>query len=131
VDPPQFIALRERGAFALAWQANGLHYGVRNSELAPIDHGGWVLVNGSRAYLDPTRSRFPGLTVVHITASPDTLRQRLLGRGRESVAEVEARIQRTQTVQLPHALQVLNDGALDDAGHQLLNHLQTLPGWPA
>ena len=131
VDPPQFLALRERGAFALAWQANGLHYGVRNSELAPIEHGGWVLVNGSRAHLDPTRSRFPGLTVVHITASPDTLRQRLLGRGRESVAEVEARIQRTQTVQLPHALQVLNDGALDDAGHQLLNHLQTLPGWPA
>jgi hypothetical protein len=25
---------------------------------------------------------------------------------------------------------VQNDGALDDAGHQLLNHLQTLPGWP-
>ena len=78
VDPPQFLALRERGAFALAWQANGLHYGVRASELAPIEHGGWVLVNGSRAHLDPTRSRFPGLTVVHITASPDTLRQRLL-----------------------------------------------------
>ena len=96
-----------------------------------LDHGAWVFVNGSRGHLDATRSRFPGLTVVHITASPDTLRQRLLGRGRESVAEVEARIQRTQTVQLPHALQVLNDGALDDAGHQLLNHLQTLPGWPA
>jgi ribose 1,5-bisphosphokinase len=130
VDEAQFRSLRERGAFALSWQANGLHYGVRNSELAPIDHGNWVLLNGSRAYLAPTRSRFPGLTVVHITASPDTLRQRLLGRGRESAADVESRIQRTQTLQLPHALQVQNDGALDAAGHQLLNHLQSLSGWP-
>jgi len=131
VDEPHFLALRERGAFVLSWQANDLHYGVRGSELAPIEHGGWVFVNGSRAYLEPARSRFPGLTVVHVTASPDTLRQRLLGRGRETVAEVEARIHRTQTLQLPCELQVLNDGALDAAGHQLLKHLQTLPGWPA
>lgn len=131
VNEAQFLALHKRGSFALSWHANSLHYGVRTSELAPLDDGDWVFVNGSRACLEPTCSRFPGLTVVHVTANPDTLRQRLLERGRETAAQVEARIQRTQTLQLPHALQVHNNGALEDAGRQFLKHLQTLPGWPA
>lgn len=131
VDEAQFLALRERGAFALNWQANGLHYGVRASELAPIEQGHWVFLNGSRGHLDTTRGRFPGTTVVHVSASPDTLRQRLLARGRESAAEVEARIERLQTFPLNDARLVLNDGELALAGQQLLQHLQTLPGWPA
>ena len=130
VDETQFLALRERGAFALNWQANGLHYGIRHCETAPLDHGHWVLINGSRGYLEPTRSRFPGLTVVHVCASPDTLRQRLLARGREGPAAVEARIRRTQSLPPVHAIEILNDGALEDAGRLLLNHLQHLPGWP-
>lgn len=130
VDDMQFLALRERGAFALNWQANGLHYGIRHCETAPLDHGHWVLVNGSRGYLEPTRSRFPGLTVVHICASPDTLRQRLLARAREGPEAVEARIHRTQTMPPIHAFEIMNDGALEDAGRLLLNHLQNLPGWP-
>ena len=130
LDDLQFLALRERGAFALNWQANGLHYGIRHCETAPLDHGHWVLVNGSRGHLDATRSRFPGVVVVHVSASPDTLRQRLLARGREGPAEVEARIHRTQALPPTHAIEILNDGALEEAGRQLLNHLQKLPGWP-
>lgn len=131
VDEQQFQALRERGAFALNWQANGLHYGIRHCETAPIDSGHWVLVNGSRGHLDTARNRFPGVAVVHISASPDTLRQRLLARGREDPEAVAARIRRTQTLPAVHAVEVLNDGALEDAGRQLLDHLQNLPGWPA
>jgi ribose 1,5-bisphosphokinase len=130
-DEGQFLALRERGAFALSWQANGLHYGVRHSELGPLDHGAWVFVNGSRGYLDATRSRFPGLTVVHVSASPDTLRQRLLARGRETPADVEVRLQRTQSLPPTNAFEILNDGTLENAGRQFLDYLQTLPGWPA
>lgn len=131
VDEGQFHTLRERGAFALNWQANGLHYGVRHSELGPLDHGAWVFVNGSRGHLDATRSRFPGLTVVHVSASPDTLRQRLLARARETPADIEARIQRTRSLPPTQAFEILNDGTLDDAGRRFLDHLQTLPGWPA
>lgn len=131
VDEARFRQLRERGAFSLNWQANSLHYGVRGSELAPLDHGAWVFVNGSRGHLTTTCGRFPGATVVHVTASTDTLRQRLLGRGRETPAVIEARIERTRTLPLPQALQVHNDAALEDAGEQFLQHLRTLPGWPA
>lgn len=131
VDEGQFLTLRKQAAFALEWQANGLHYGIRHCETAPLEHGHWVIVNGSRGHLDIARGCFAGLTVVHVSASPDTLRQRLVARGRESLASVEARIQRNASLSPTADFHVLNDGTLESAGRQILNHLQTLHGWPA
>jgi ribose 1,5-bisphosphokinase len=73
------------------------------------------------------------LTVLHITASAQTLRERLLARGRESSEVVEARVQRALEHALPAApdvLEVRNDSTLDVAGARLLQQLQGLAGWP-
>lgn len=134
VDTNTFAALLLQQAFALHWRANQLDYGVRHDELAPLRSGHWVMLNGSRAYLAQARARYPGLTVLHITAGADTLRQRLLARGRESADVVEARVRRALEHQLPASadvLEVRNDGTLDEAGLQLQRQLQTLAGWPA
>jgi ribose 1,5-bisphosphokinase len=77
IDAEGFEHLRSQGAFALAWQANGLHYGIRHTELARLQQGHWVLVNGSRGHLPHALQSHPGLQVVHITADPATLTQRL------------------------------------------------------
>lgn len=119
----QFLRWRDAGLFALHWQANGLHYGVRHTALAPLAQGHCVFVNGSRAYLAEAMQHCPGLTVLYITASPETLRQRLLARGREGGPEVAARLARALAWQLPAGhggLEVANDGTLDDAGGRLL-----------
>ena len=134
VSPEAFAALCSEHAFALHWQANGLGYGVRHAQLAPLARGHWVLLNGSRAYLPEALARFPDLVAVHITASPQVLRERLLSRGRETREEVEARVQRALAYTPPPGaarLKVHNDGALCDAGQRLLNALENLPGWPA
>ena len=97
------------------------------------DRGHWVLLNGSRAYLPEALARFPGLVAVHITASPQVLRERLLARGRETREEVEARVQRALAYSPPPgaaSLEVHKDGVLGDAGLRLLNALENLPGWP-
>ena len=133
VSPQAFAALCSEHAFALHWQANGLGYGVRHAQLAPLARGHWVLLNGSRAYLTEALARFPDLVAVHITASPQVLRERLLSRGRETREEVEARVQRALAYTPPPgaaSLEVHNDGALSDAGQRLLNALENLPGWP-
>ena len=133
VSPDAFVALRRQQAFALHWDANGLGYGVRHAQLAPLTLGGWVLLNGSRAYLPEALARFPGLVAVHITASPQDLRERLLSRGRETREEVDARVERALAYEPPPgaaSLEVRNDGALGDAGQRLLNALEQLPGWP-
>ena len=133
VSPTKFAALCSEHAFALHWQANGRGYGVRHAQLAPLARGHWVLLNGSRAYLTEALARFPDLVAVHITASPQVLRERLLSRGRETREEVEARVQRALAYTPPPgaaSLEVHNDGALGDAGLRLLNALEKLPGWP-
>ncbi|MDF0605188.1 phosphonate metabolism protein/1,5-bisphosphokinase (PRPP-forming) PhnN [Neisseriaceae bacterium TC5R-5] len=133
VDNSQFAQLIRQNAFILHWQANGLSYGIRQPELAPLYRGQWVLLNGSRAYLSQARQAFPRLTLLHITTSPDTLRQRLLARGRESPQQIEARLERTRrwALQTPIAdIEIHNDSTLEQGGQALLQSLQQLSNWP-
>ena len=131
--PDAHAALRAADAFALHWEANGLAYGVRHGELEPLARGCWLLVNGSRAYLPEALQRYPTLVAVHITASPEVLRQRILSRGRESAEQAEQRVQRALQFQAPAGaagIEVRNDTSLDAAGWELLQALEQLPGWP-
>lgn len=134
VCPVTFAALRKDQAFAMHWDANGLGYGVRHAQVAPLALGRWVLVNGSRAHLPQALATFEHLLPVHITASPAVLRERLLARGRETPDEVEARVRRAQAFEQPAGvahIEVHNDSTLDAAGQQLLAALQQARGWPA
>ncbi|GAA4338186.1 phosphonate metabolism protein/1,5-bisphosphokinase (PRPP-forming) PhnN [Variovorax defluvii] len=127
VSEQAFALLQEAQAFALDWQANGLRYGVRHDEVEPLHRGAWVLVNGSRAYLPQALARFPRVTVVHVTASIEVLRQRLLARGRETPEMVEARLRRASSFRAPpDAIEVHNDGPLAEAGARLLQAFEAL-----
>lgn len=94
VSPAQFAAMHAEGAFALSWQANGLCYGIPKEIDDWLAAGEDVLVNGSRAYLAQTRARYPALLVLLLTVDQVVLRQRLIARGRESLADIEARLAR-------------------------------------
>jgi ribose 1,5-bisphosphokinase len=127
-----FMAQRGAGAFALHWAANGHHYGVRHEELAGLQPGQWVFVNGSRGYLAKALDKFPSMVVLHITAPIAVLQKRLAARNRESPDMIAARLNRTAAFQAPincAFIEVHNDGALEDAGHRLLQALHSLPGW--
>ncbi len=133
VSSGEFAGLHAQGRFALCWQANGQHYGVRHTELLPLQGNAWVVVNGSRAYLPELLRRYPTALALHITAPAPVLRQRLLARGRDTPQAVEARVQRALQWVPPAHLQTLefcNDGRLDDCGRALLQTLQQLPDWP-
>ena len=94
VSAEQFVAMQAEGAFALSWQANGLSYGIPKEIDAWLAAGADVLVNGSRAHLAQARERYPTLLVVLLSVDQTALRQRLLARGRESVADIDARLAR-------------------------------------
>lgn len=126
VDVETFRLLRESNAFVLHWSANGMLYGVRREELLPLQRDQWVIVNGSRAYLAEAQSKFPDLHVLHISASKETLRQRLQARGRETPDAIESRIERAAGVSLPprtSCIDIYNDGHLDEAGYRLIDSL--------
>ena len=137
VSPQTFAELSAQGAYALSWQANGLSYGIRHEVLAPLAQGQWVLLNGARRSVADAAARFPGLTVLHISADAHVLRQRLMQRGREQGPGLAARLAQT-TGSEPgglapagcRLLQVRNNTTLDEAGQQALGLLAQVPGWP-
>jgi len=132
VDMHDFLHLRAADAFGLDWEANGLCYGVRHTELPPRRDGAVVIVNGSRAYLPEAARRFPDMTVVHVTAGVETLRKRLMARGRESAEIVEARVQRALAFRMPTGfafIEIHNDQQpLARTGAQLAEALQPAIG---
>jgi ribose 1,5-bisphosphokinase len=78
----------------LHWRANGLDYGIPVQIDEWLDLGRNVLVNGSREHLAEARRRYPTLLAILLTVKSEVLRHRLVRRGRENSAEIEARLQR-------------------------------------
>jgi ribose 1,5-bisphosphokinase len=94
VSLDEFATLEAQGGFALSWRANGLAYGIPRNIDDWLAAGQDVLVNGSRGHLPHTRLRYPNVLVLLLTVDQTVLHQRLLARGRESVAEIAERLAR-------------------------------------
>ena len=123
VSEPEFARRKAAGAFALDWQAHGLFYGIPKSE---VERPGDVLFNGSRLALPDARTAFPDLRVILVTAPDAVLAARLSARGRETVDDIAARLQRAAYV-LPlgiTAAVITNDATVEDGVAALLAALQ-------
>ncbi len=94
VSEDEFLRMENRGFFAMAWRANGLAYGVMQHIHEKMAGGIDVFVNGSRGYLPEACRRYPDLLPVFINVDLALIRERLVARGRESMAEIEARLDR-------------------------------------
>ena len=126
VTGEQFESMLSSGAFAMHWRANGLAYGIGREILDWLEAERTVVVSGSRGHLPEALDGFPGLAVVQITANPETLKARLMQRGREHAGEIEARLARAADLGLllgARAATVTNDGDLAQAGGRLLELL--------
>ncbi|KIN69802.1 Phosphonate metabolism ATP-binding protein PhnN [Sulfitobacter noctilucicola] len=114
VSVAQFETLKNDGAFAVHWGAHGLYYGIPVTVKYQLGKGTDCLANFSRDALAEAAEVFPRLTVLNITASPDTLARRLTARGRETKAEITRRLSQADKP-LPDGLDVIhlpNDGPL-------------------
>ncbi|MEO0341934.1 MAG: phosphonate metabolism protein/1,5-bisphosphokinase (PRPP-forming) PhnN [Pseudomonadota bacterium] len=126
VDENAFDVLSKHGQFLFEWSAHGLRYGVPNSVQSSLDDGKCVIFNGSRGALPKIANRFPDILVISIEVSREVLRERLLARGRELEADIEARLDREvpfwpEGVCIEH---VDNDGPLENAVAQFTKILR-------
>jgi len=115
LTPADFAAAVAAGDFALHWQAHGLSYGIPRGIDADLAAGADVIGNLSRGVLTTAAARFPRFEVLALSAAPETLAARLAARGRETQADIAARIARDAA--LPEGLtihRIANDGALAD-----------------
>lgn len=115
VTPAAFAGNRAQGAYALAWEAHGLGYGIPADIAADLEAGRVVIANVSRTVIAEAAARLK-VTVLEITASPAVLARRLASRGRETEADVAARLARQVPIPAGVAVRrVLNDGAVEPA----------------
>jgi len=94
VDVTEFNRQKQRGAYALDWEAHGLCYGVPAAIDAAMVAGRVVVVNTSRRVVERAIEKYPACHVLLVTARPEIRAKRLAGRGRETAAEVSARLER-------------------------------------
>ena len=120
-----FMGMQAAGEFALSWQAHGLRYGIPAAVDKELKQGRDLLVNLSRSVLPAAHWRRFGdgsMPVLLLTASPAVLRARLMARGREAGAEIDARLARAGFA-LPGgitAIHIDNSGPLADTVQRAL-----------
>jgi ribose 1,5-bisphosphokinase len=122
----EFAQMQALDLFALSWESHGHCYGLGREIERWLDRGANVVMNGSRGFLPEAARRFPDLCVVLIEVSPAALRARLEARGRESAAEIEARLARAGEFDVAHPslVRIRNDGPLAEAGEELVRVLK-------
>jgi len=106
--------------FALSWHAHGLSYGIPADIAADLTAGRVVVANVSRGVIAEAVRRFP-VRVIEVTAPPDVLAARLATRGRESAAEVAARLARNVALTDGVEIQtVVNDTTMESGAARFL-----------
>jgi ribose 1,5-bisphosphokinase len=127
VSEELFAQARDRGDFAVYWQAHGLRYGIPASVDAEVGDGRVVVVNVSRAVIDELAGRYRRLVVVRVTVSAQVRAQRLRARGREPEPGIGQRLARQDPAPGHRVDAVIeNDGTLAEGGAQLVRVIREL-----
>lgn len=117
VSPEVFERMRRDGGFCLHWDAHGLRYGLPAPVEARVARGQDAVANLSRRALPDAALVFPRLLVLHLTASPEVLAERLGPRGREDLDDIRARLKRAE-LEMPcgpwTTVTIRNDGPLEE-----------------
>jgi len=117
VSVEEFEARLEAGGYCLSWEAHDLRYGIPKVIEAEVAAGRHVIVNVSRALIDKARDMFRDVRVVNITVPREVLENRLRGRGRESEADIQKRLERAGafTLEGPGVIIFINDRPLEES----------------
>lgn len=122
VSREEFREAEAAGAFALAWQAHGLSYGIPREIDDMLGDGLTVVLNVSRGMAPLLRERYRNLTIVAVSVDAQHLKARLAGRGRETQEEIESRVARAQQCETAGAdmVEIDNNGPLREAVRSFL-----------
>ena len=125
IDTSAFDAAEKSGAYLLSWHAHDLGYGLPIELKQDLDQGRIVVANVSRGIILAAEDLGYPVHVLHVTADPVILAARIAARGRESMAEVRARLGRIAPLQwrTAHVVEIRNEGTLEHGAALFINAL--------
>eukprot|EP01047_Picozoa_sp_COSAG01_P055016 COSAG01_NODE_6079_length_3864_cov_7.298008_1_plen_427_part_00 len=120
-------AARAAGQHAFYWEAHDTQYAIPRDDLeTALALGRRVVLNVSRSIVEQCLARYASqaceVYFLNISASPETLTQRLLRRGREPPAEVAKRVARAKQGEPagPHVIHVYNEASVDEGAKMVV-----------
>lgn len=129
VTPLEFERMAESGEFCVWWRAHELGYGIHRSVRDQVRAGTDVVINTSRGSIADFERAFERVITIHVTATPDNLRERLLARGRETPAQIDARLSRpAPALHANELVEISNDGDIRLAVASLIDVLRHSSG---
>jgi ribose 1,5-bisphosphokinase len=116
--------------FALHWRAHGLGYAIDGAVLAAMAEGAVVTCNISRDVIAAAQQTFARVKIVLVTATDAAIAGRLLARGREAPADIDARLVRNAEIlaRFVPDLTIVNAESQMEAAEELTNFLLRLRG---
>lgn len=96
VDAIGFDHLQKSGFFLSTWQAHQNYYGVAEHMVGGHNRYSTIVCSISRSAIWDFDSRYENTLTIHVTAEKDVLKERLLKRGRERMADIERRLARAE-----------------------------------
>lgn len=128
MPPGAFAAAMAAGAFALAWRAHGLSYGIPVAIEAALGQGRHVVANVSRSVIVEARQRYRPLRIVEAWAPIEVLAERLAARGRESSVEIAQRLARASPVPVegPEVTRIETTGTVAESLEKFLEILRAV-----
>jgi ribose 1,5-bisphosphokinase len=125
LDTTAFDQAERSGAYLLSWRAHDLGYGIPAELRAELEAGRIVIANVSRGVILQAEDLGYPVHVLHVTADPVILAARLAKRGRESMAEVRARMGRIAPLERRKAriTEIRNEGTLEHGTTLFINAL--------
>lgn len=94
VSEAEFARAAAAGAFLVSWQSHGLSYGLAMALRDDLLAGRSVIANVSRTVIGALAAALPRVEVIVVTAPVEVRAGRLAGRGRETEADIAARLRR-------------------------------------
>ncbi|MBN2332434.1 MAG: hypothetical protein JXO49_12670 [Deltaproteobacteria bacterium] len=127
VDRQGFEILRSHGFFVADWQAHNHCYGIPYAEIpCTVDPSAVTILSISRQVAANLEKMFPAVVTVNITAQPEILKQRLIGRGREHLSDIEKRLTRTPLLQTRNLINFDNSGTLAATSADFISLLENI-----
>jgi phosphonate metabolism protein PhnN/1,5-bisphosphokinase (PRPP-forming) len=123
VDAASFALRRAAGAYALTWEAHGLHYGISAEIGLELAADRVVVASVSRSVVAEAAHRYP-VGVIEITAPPELLSERLTSRGREGPGDIAERLARQVDIEEElERVTIVNNGTIDEGARRLVAEL--------
>jgi ribose 1,5-bisphosphokinase len=126
VSMEAFRQARDRGEFAIHWEAHGHGYALRRGIDDEINAGRTVVANVSRTVVEALRRAYAEVTVVLVTAPPEILAERLAMRERGSDGEIVHRLGRAVD-DVRADVTIVNVGNVEHRARELLAVIRSSP----